>query len=89
MVKSNLMTTIDTEILTLAKQRIDNISGFVENALRIELDVREKSKTKTDKEIIEDLEIMNAHLAKELEMTTKKLKDAADMGGKFDGFRKA
>lgn len=90
MVKTTISATIDPEIATLAYQKISNVSGFIENALRIELDMKARSGQKTDKEIIEELKIANAHLINELQETAKKLKESNDMNkiGGFDGFRK-
>lgn len=89
MAKSLISATIDTDVCVLAYKKIENVSGFIENALRIELDLKEKSKTKSKDEIIEELKIQNAHLVKELEDTAKKLKEKENANSYFDGFIKA
>ena len=71
MSKSLISATIDTEIYVLAYQKIKNVSAFIENALRIELNIIDQAKTKTKDEIIKDLEIQNAKLLTEIDKLKK------------------
>jgi len=65
---------LDPEIASLAASKIKNVSSFCNEALRLELELIDKKKAKTDKDIIQDLQIKNASLMAEV----KRLKEELD-----------
>lgn len=77
--------TLDESVALLASKNIENLSGFCNNALKVELKLKKKQKNTTDKELIEDLKIDNANLRTQIEKLNKEIEkmkhgDVFDLG---------
>lgn len=72
MTKRQICVTLDVEVAALAKEKIPNISGFINNLLACELKIREFEKDKESSE----MKLLIAKLSTELEQVKKELEQA-------------